>query len=135
MANDFGFSRGVPAVLPDAMFVDAEDDMDILTDIALGVVSDYTRDAADGDTSAEYVEHRQLSRLSRKALATLPARRADVIRRRFGFDCDEATQAVAANEFGCSSPRIHQIERAALRSVRWRLLDDWNVAMNERGGR
>lgn len=54
----------------------------------------------------------------RAAVAALPEREAEVLRRRFGLDGEEATLRAVGLALGLSASRIGQIERLALRRLR-----------------
>lgn len=54
----------------------------------------------------------------RAAVAALPEREAEVLRRRFGLDGEEATLRAVGLALGLSASRIGQIERVALRRLR-----------------
>ena len=74
------------------------------------------------DAHAELLEGAERSALRDQltaALATIPERAADVVRRRFGLaDGGAATLYEIAHELGVSGPRVRQIEAEALRKLR-----------------
>ena len=60
----------------------------------------------------------EMQKLLREQVGSLVPRQADVLRRRFGIDCDEHTLEEVGKEFGVTRERIRQIEAKALRNLR-----------------
>lgn len=64
------------------------------------------------------VELEDLTRAIDQQLATLPDVQRDVIRRRFGLDCEQETIDSIAASLDVSRERVRQIEEVALRKLR-----------------
>ena len=61
---------------------------------------------------------KEFSSKIRVILGTLPVRQGDVLRMRFGIDCEEMSLAEIAEKFGVTPGRIQQIEAKALRNLK-----------------
>lgn len=62
--------------------------------------------------------HGLMAEKLRAAVAELPEREAEIIRRRFGLEAEPETLAAIGAGLGLSSSRVGQLERAALRKLR-----------------
>lgn len=71
----------------------------------------------------------------RKSIADLHPRCADIIRRRFGFECEPQTLQEIAVVYGLSKERIRQIEERGLEKLRVRIVDCGEAANDDESGR
>ena len=60
----------------------------------------------------------EMQMLLREQIDSLVPRQADILRRRFGIDCDEHTLEEVGKELGVTRERIRQIEAKALKILR-----------------
>lgn len=91
-----------------------------------------------GDTLADSVDpeedllgDRDRNRLLRDLFMILRPREVDIVRRRFGLDCDEPeTLQVISTELGISRERVRQIEKGALKKLREHAVNVADMAGN-----
>lgn len=69
------------------------------------------------ETPEIHLSVNELRHLTKKCLATLTPKEEEVIRRRFGIDCDEETLEAVGQAFGLTRERIRQIEAKALQKL------------------
>jgi len=78
--------------------------------------SEYSLMLTDGLTD-DALHHKEVAVILREAVATLPPRLANVVRQRFGIDCDErALRNIDGENVSCE--RTRQLEARALRMLR-----------------
>lgn len=84
-----------------------------------GIVEEVCAIADEGTSSPEEMAMvAEMQMLLREQVGSLVPRQADVLRRRFGIDCDEHTLEEVGKELGVTRERIRQIEAKALRKLR-----------------
>lgn len=85
-------------------------------------------DATFGDTIANHsrgfadpyhgVEYEDDCETIRKVVSTLPAREAEIIKMRFGIDCEPQTLEETGKKLGLGKERTRQLENSAIRKLR-----------------
>ncbi len=74
-----------------------------------------------GEAAGDTVEHAEDMEMLRRGLAALPAREAEVVRRRYGLGGEPEMLKTIGESFGRTRQWVHQVERKAIAAM-WRVM-------------
>ena len=98
--------------LDEILTLDESDDSKIQSLYDIYGIEDYT------DSLADQVERKILREAIEALLTTFEPREQQIIRLRFGFDCDPQTLEEVGHKFDITKERVRQIENKCIRQMR-----------------